>query len=161
MGQMIMSVLGSAWLRVAVVFAVTLVGETVFACPPCPSTLNLEQSLSKADLVIVGERIASDGPEGRAQNIQVKVLKVLKGKLKGRQVAARSWHGMCPYGIIVGDGKYLMILKESSEMPGMYDSVDSGCSVSTLSVKSEKVSVDGKRIPLKEFQRRYKLKVVD
>ena len=148
-----------AWLRTAIAFAVALSGETVFACQPCRSSLNLEQSLNKADLVIIGKRIDFATGDVAPAKIQVKVLKVLKGKLKGEQVAARSWYGMCPYGIIVDDQTYLMVLKKSSEMPGVYESVDSGCSVRILPVKSERILIDGKDISLEELQRRYKLKV--
>jgi len=53
---------------------------------------------------------------------------------------------MCPSGIVVDDRIYVMILKKPLKMQGMYTAVNTGCSVTKLPVKSNKVPVDGKII---------------
>lgn len=141
-----------------VALTIALLNTTIFACQPCESSLNLEQSLSKATLIIVGSRIDYDAEEVQPQNIRVKVLKVLKGKIGEETISIRSWYGMCPYGIIVDDQTYLMILTKSSEMPDMYEPVDYGCSIRTLLLKSDTVTVDGEKMSLEQLQSKYKLR---
>ena len=140
-------------------FSVTLFAITTLACEPCSSNLNLEQSLNKADLVIVGQKfINNDVSEERPTTSRIQVLRVLKGRLSDKQIVVRSWYGMCPYGIIIDDKTYLMILSKSKEMPGAYESIDSGCSVKTLPVKGDNVYVDGVTISLAKIKRKFKLK---
>ena len=140
-----------------ILFTILLMNETALACQPCTSTLNLEQSLKKADLVIVGRRMDHEPNGPPYQTSTVAVFKVLKGTVIREEVLVRGWHGMCPYGIIVNDKTYLMILQVSSEISGAYEAVDSGCSVKTLPVQSGVVSIEGKRLSLEKFKRRYKL----
>jgi hypothetical protein len=90
--------------------------------------------------------------------IKVQVLRVMKGEIEEKPLDVRSWYGMCPYGIIVDDQTYLMILTKSSQTPGMYEPVNSGCSVRTLPVKSDAVTIDGEKLSLEELQSKYRLK---
>jgi hypothetical protein len=147
----------SVWL-LKVVVIIGLLNTTIFACQPCTSSLNLDQSLAKAALVIAGQRLDYDADETQPQSIKVRVLSVMKGKIKEETISVRSWYQMCPYGIIVDNQTYLMILTKSSEMPGMYEPVNSGCSVRTLLVKSDAVTIDGEKMSLEELQSKYKLK---
>jgi len=83
--------------------------------------------------------------------IKVNIIKVLKGEIKEAQIEVKSWYGMCGYGIVVDDQIYVMILRKSLEMPGIYTTVDMGCSVTQLLVKSNKVSVGGKSMSIEDI----------
>ena len=125
--------------------------ETTIACRPCKSTLDLEQSLKKADLVIVGKRIDYDPKEKIPLSIKVKVIKVLKGEIKEAQIEVKSWYGICPYGIVVDNQIYVMILKKPFKMQGVYTTVNMGCSVTELLVKSNKLSIGGKSMSIEDI----------
>lgn len=132
------------------VIAIVVTTEAAIACQPCKSKLDFEQSLKKADLVIVGKRLDYDPEEKMPSSIKVNIIKVLKGKIKETQIQVKSWYGMCPYGIVVDDRVYVMILKKPLKMPGMYTTVNMGCSVTKLLVESNKVSVDGKIVAIED-----------
>jgi len=138
-------------LVLTMVIAIAIMTETVIACQPCKSKLDLEQSLKKADLVIVGKRIDYDPEEKMPSSIKVNIIKVLKGEIKEEQIEVKSWYGMCPYGIVVDNQIYVMILKKPLKMQGMYTTVNTGCSVTKLLVKSKKVSVDGKIMSIEDI----------
>jgi len=131
-------------LVLTMVIAIAIMTETAIAYQPCKSKLDLEQSLKKADLVIVGKRIDYDPEEKMPSSIKVNIIKVLKGEIKKGQIEVKSWYGMCPYGIVVDNRIYVMILKKPLKMQGMYTTVNTGCSVTNLLVKSNKVSIEGK-----------------
>lgn len=150
-----MRTLAMACLKIA--FTVLLSSVGAFACQPCLSTLTLEQSASKAELIIVGERLNFSPNEVRPQSIEVRVVSVLKGKDERKTIRVRSWYQICPYGIIVDDQRYVMFLSKSVEMRGMYEAVEGGCGVKTLPVQNKKVLVEGKRISLAELREKYKL----
>ena len=135
-------------LVLTMVIAIAITTETAIACQPCKSKLDLEQSLKKADLVIVGKRIDYDPEEKMPSGIKVNIIKVLKGEIKKKQIEVKSWYGMCPYGIVVDDRIYVMILRKPLKMQGMHTTVNMGCSVTKLLVKSNKVFVDGKIISI-------------
>jgi hypothetical protein len=138
-------------LVLTMMIAIAITTETAIACQPCKSKLDLEQSLKKADLVIVGKRIDYDPEEKMPSSIKVNIIKVLKGEIKKGQIEVKSWYGMCPYGIVVDDRIHVMILKNPSKMQGMYTAVNTGCSVTKLPVKSNKVSVEGKIMSIAEI----------
>jgi len=133
------------------VIAIAIMTEPAIACQPCKSKLDFEQSLKKADLVIVGKRIDYDPEEKMPSSIKVNIIKVLKGEIKEEQIEVKSWYGMCPYGIVVDNRIYVMILKKPLEMQGVYTTVNTGCSVTKLLVKSNKVSIDGKIMSIEDI----------
>jgi hypothetical protein len=138
-------------LVLTLVIALAVIAETATACQPCKSKLDLEQSLKKADLVIIGKRTDYDPEEKMPSLIKVKIIKVLKGEIKDAQIEVKSWYGMCPYGIVVDNRIYLMILNKPLKMPGVYTTVNTGCSVTKLLVKSNEVSVDGKIMAIEDI----------
>jgi hypothetical protein len=151
-----MRTLAASSLKIA--FAVLLLSAAAFACRPCESTLNLEQSAGKAELIIVGERLDFSPKEVRPQSIKVRVVSTLKGEAGRKKIVVRSWYRrVCPYGIVVDDRRYVMFLAKSVEMPGKYEAVEEGCGVKTLSVRNNEVLVDEKRMSLAEFREKYKL----
>ena len=131
--------------------AIAIMAGTAIACQPCRSKLDLDQSLKQADLVIVGKRIDYDPAEKKPPIIKVDIIKVLKGEIKEAQIEVKSWYGMCPYGIVVDNQVYVMILKKSIETKGVYAAVNGGCSVTKLLVKSNKVSVDGRSMSIEDI----------
>jgi len=140
-------------LMLTMLIAIAIMATSAIACQPCQSKLDFEQSLQQADLVIVGKRIDYDPEEKMPSRIKVKIIKVLKGEIKEAQIEVKSWYGMCGYGIVVDDQIYVMILIKSSEMQGVYTTVNTGCSVTQLLVKSNKVSVDGKNMSIEDISK--------
>ena len=129
-----------------------------FACQPCQSTLTLEESAGKAELIIVGQRPNFSPNEVRPESIRVRVVSILKGKPQKRVIVVRSWYRrVCPYGIVVDDQRYVMFLTKSVEMPGKYEAVEEGCGVKTLAVRNNGVLVDEKKMSLAELREKYKL----
>jgi hypothetical protein len=131
---------------------------TAIACQPCRSKLDLEQSLKQADLVIVGKRIDYDPAEKKPPTIKVNIIRVLKGEVKEARIEVKSWYGMCPYGIVVDDQVYVMLLKKPFKMQGAYTAVNGGCSVTKLLVKSNRVSVDGRRLSIEDISKMISMK---
>ena len=140
-------------LMLTMLIAVAIMAGTAIACQPCRSKLDLEQSLKQADLVIVGKRIDYDPAEKKPPIIKVNVIRVLKGEIKEAQIEVKSWYGMCPYGIVVDDQIYVMLLKKPLKLQGAHTAVNGGCSVTKLLVKSNKVSVDGRIMSLEDIER--------
>ena len=138
-------------LMLNVLIAAAIMAGTAIACQPCRSKLDLEQSLKKADLVIVGKRIDYDPAEKKPPIIKVEIIKVLKGEIKEAQIEVKSWYGMCPYGIVVDDQVYVMILKKPFKIEGAYTTINGGCSVTKLLVKSNRVSVDGRSMSIEDI----------
>jgi hypothetical protein len=133
----------------------------VFACQPCASTLNLEQSIAKSDLIIVGQKVA-DGPRsdfgegyGGSDWIEVRVIETLKGSAPSVKIKINSWDAMCAYGIIVNDDRnYLMLLQKRENF---YDAVDYGCAEKSYLVENSQVDLNGQKISLENFISKYGL----
>jgi hypothetical protein len=63
-------------LKVALTVLLSSIGA--FACQPCQSTLTLEQSAAKAELIIVGQRPKFSRNEVRPESIKVRVVSILR-----------------------------------------------------------------------------------
>jgi hypothetical protein len=169
--------------------AVAALGAAVFvalaplaalACEPCGSRLDLPRSLEKAELVVVARRPAEPKqPEGPANGPACDVLSVegvLKGEFKGEKLRVRSWYGMCPYGIILSEGTYVVLLSKAPEhaydvsypddecakalkrKPELYVAVEQGCAVKALAVREGSVEAEGLKMTLEEFRDKYGLR---
>lgn len=139
------------FLMLNMLIAIAIMARAAIACQPCKSKLDLEQSLKQADIVIVGKRIDYNPEEKMPSNIKVNIIKVLKGKIKEAQIVVKSWYGMCPYGIVVDNQIYVMILKKPLKMQGVFTTVNMGCSVTKLLVKSNKVSIGSKSMSIEDI----------
>lgn len=149
----------------AIIFSF-LVSSPAFACQPCAKTLNLEETIKKADLIIVGQKVA-DGPRsdfgegyGGSDWIEVKIIETLKDSAPSAKIKVNSWDTMCPYGIIVNDSRnYLMLLQKriSSEESYQYDAVDFGCAETSYLVENNQINFNGQEIYLKAFASKYGL----
>ena len=162
---------------------VVLACARVHACEPCGSTLDLPASLRRAEVVAVVKRVDASGGGGaardEAQCDELSVERVLKGEFEGERLTVRRWYGMCPYGVILGRGTYVVILVKGSEgdygmarvsagcevAPGgragkaeLYVPVEQGCAVKSLRVESGSVEAEGVRLTLEEFADRYGLR---
>ena len=126
-----------------IIFSFLFATSIVYACEPCPSTLNFEETVEKSDLIIIGQRTdfspneqdSFEGPE----SINVKIIEILKGETNQNQIKVNSWDGMCGYGIVVDDKEYVMLLQEKDNI---YDAVDFGCSIKTFPVLTDTVLKD-------------------
>jgi hypothetical protein len=133
--------------------AAALVGllgaAAVRACEPCAELLDLDETAQQADLVVIGEQVNSGPSTGSGPDwIVVRVDEVLKGDPPGERIRVNGWDGMCPYGIVVEPGIYVMFLADEGEM---YAAVNYGCAVKTLPVTGENVEVDEQSMPLDEL----------
>lgn len=181
---------GRPFIALGAAALVALAGAGAYACQPCESTLDLRRTLEKADLVVVAGRAKlpkePDGPGGGSACHELEVEAVLKGEFKGEKLTVRRWYGMCPYGIFVNEGTYVVILGKASASD--YDSttyddgecreslgvkahvakapegksllfvpVEHGCAVKTLRVESGSVEAEGVRMTLEEFRGKYGL----
>jgi hypothetical protein len=129
------------------------------ACEPCAQMLDLKGTIAQAQLVIVGQRVDFNSSEkGRwakqqgPETVQIKVLQTWKGSPSGTIIRARSWYGMCPYGVVMDDQSYVLFLVKEE---GDYTSVNSGCSIKSLPFAKDAVTIDGDPIPLAEFKKSY------
>src|SRR5687768_13249385 len=151
----------------------------VHACEPCGSTLDLRRSLERAEVVAVVKRPERprqpEEPSNGPACDELLVERVLKGKVEGERLAVRSWYGMCPYGIILGEGTYVVILAGASSSDydaaeasvgcdvsrerksGLYAPVEHGCAVRSLRVEAGAVEAEGVKLTLDEFRDKYGL----
>ncbi len=135
--------------------------QSAWGCEPCSGTLNLVETVDKADLIIVGQKIAdgtkteSNSPDYTGADwIEVQVIEVLKGDPPGQQqLKVKSWEDVCPYGIVVDDRVYVMFLEKKDDAAGeyQYDAVNSGCALKTLLLEDDKVNVAGQALALGDF----------
>lgn len=126
------------------------------ACQPCAATLDMDDSIMQADVVIAGRRLDYDPQEqamrpGGPDTVTVSILRVFKGSVAEPTILVNSWDGMCPYGIVVDDQPYVMILKRRENL---YDPVNLGCAVITLRVVGDIVEIAGEWMSLDEFGER-------
>ena len=136
-----------------IIFSFLFAVSIVYACEPCPSTLNFEETVEKSDLIIIGQRTdfssnEQDSFETLPDSINVKIIEILKGNTNQNQITVNSWDGMCGYGIVVDNKEYVILLQERDNM---YDAVDFGCSVKTFSVDNGLVDFNGDKISIDEF----------
>ncbi|MFH1586576.1 MAG: hypothetical protein ABID38_01825 [Candidatus Diapherotrites archaeon] len=161
---------------IAVFFLLIFVlAQIVIACQPCSSHLNLEEAINSSDLIILGQRADYNAEEyfdwGGPENINVEIINFLKGHIQGKQITVNSWDGMCPYGIIVDDGTYIMLLElEDHEFPYddpnfpfydpyQYDAVNSGCAPNQFLVDGEIVALYDENISFDDFYERTGLEI--
>jgi len=127
--------------------------SSVYACEPCLETLNLDETVGRADLIIVGQKIKDgppSGPEGDVIDygpdwIEVKILEILKGETSEEIIKVNSWSAMCSYGIVIDDRDYVMFLeyrsvKESSPLLDedyTYNAVNYGCAEKTILIDDD------------------------
>jgi hypothetical protein len=151
-----MSLWGCGW-HVAVALAALVGLQAAWACEPCMKTLDLDESVERADLIIVGRRTdyfsrEAEGPFGGPDTVRVKVLRVLKGPADVDEITVNSWDGMCDYGIVVDDREYVMLLEEQGPI---YIAVLDGCGVKALLVERGGVELDAKHVSLDELAARF------
>ena len=132
---------------------------TARACEPClaEKSLNWEQSIKEASLIVVGSRadaMAQAREADQPPQIKVQVKRVLRGSVKQNQITVHSWSGMCPYGVVLEDkAEYVLLLRGDGEI---YNAVDR-CSVKAMRVagsREEGVTLDPyqkKELPLAQL----------
>lgn len=174
--------LRSAAAALGAALLVALCPAAALACEPCGSRLDLPRSLEKAGLVAVVRRPEGARPlDDRDNNPpcdELLVERVLKGEFGGERLWVRSFYGMCPYGIILGAGRYVVLLaKPSAEEhdfqagnvegeckaaldkgEGFYAAVGMGCAVKALAVEGGSVEAEGVKMTLEEFRDKYGLR---
>jgi len=158
-----------------IILSFLIATSVVYACQPCRSTLNFEETVEKSDLIIIGQRTdfspnEQDSYETLPDNINVKIIKILKGDTNQNQITVNSWDGMCQYGIVVDDKKYVMLLQKRDPIyvdwgpvdyddvvdydPVGYNTVDYDavdCAADTFLVDNDLVDFYGDKISIDEF----------
>jgi hypothetical protein len=134
-----------------------------FACQPCRAKLNFKDTVQRADLIIIGKKIASEGrmlkigqdkfyPEGG----RIKISRVLKGQTGKSTINVRCLSGMCGYGICLNDDKPYVIFLSAAKSDGSgfdYTSVNSGCAVRYYKVAGDSVVMDGVSVPVSQLEK--------
>ena len=136
---------------------------TAFACEPCSKILTLEETVEKAQFIIIGQKIGeADKPSKESIDgppwIEVKINSILKGDIDTNKIKAASWYGMCRYGFAnVGYDRLYVMFLERAEGGTLYDAVDWGCSVKKLWVENNTVTYNGEKVSIDEFAERFNL----
>jgi hypothetical protein len=153
---------------IAAIFSFFFVSPPAFACEPCSNSLSFDETLSKADLIIIGQKVA-EGPRsdfgegyGGSDWIEVKVIEILKGSIPNKEIKINSWDAMCPYGIVVDDNRNYLMLLQKKATPGedyQYDSVDSGCAERSYLVENNQIDLDGQKTSLEDLASKYGLQI--
>lgn len=144
-------------------FALTLLflAVNVNAHQPCAGTSKLEQTISKADFVILGQEIGELKGDGlfSPKAIKVRVVQNLKGNTEKNEILIRTMYGMCPYGINLPDNKtYMIFLTKLDPMADEFNSVRFGCSVGYLLTEDENVLLrNGEEMSFTDFKNKYNL----
>lgn len=132
------------------------------ACEPCKEVLDFENTVERADLIIVGRKI-ENGPNTfpykhlrrytRPDWIKVKVVRTLKGVPSSKWILVNSWDGKCKYGLVLDDELYVMFLRQRSVsgQDYQYDAVNYGCSVKNYLVENGSVDFQGIKISMNSF----------
>lgn len=144
------------------VFSIAACISPADACEPCVKNLSIEETIAKSDLIIVGERVEegplSGGEEPHGPDwIKVNISRILKGTEENNPVVVNSWDAMCDYGLVIGQGEYLMFLtrRGSPEEPYQYDAVDFGCGVKSFPLIDGAMIVNEEALSLDDFIVRY------
>lgn len=123
------------------------------ACTPCRQVLSFEETSAAADLIIIGESldasVADRNQMGGPDTIRVKVVQPLVGSAEHEVITVNAWDGMCPYGFSINREPYVMFLSRKS---GFYDSLNSGCSLKTLTVRENRILIDNRKVTVEEFR---------
>lgn len=134
-----------------------------FACQPCRAKLNFEDTVKRADLIIMGKKIGDKGKMARVgrdkfhhEGSKIKIFRVFKGQTNKDTIDVRCLYGMCGYGICVEDNKLYVIFLSNPKSNGDgydYASVNSGCAVKYYEVMGNSVVMDGVSVPVSQFEK--------
>lgn len=122
-----------------------------YACQPCETTLGIEQTIAKADLIIEARKVSSS-KKSNPEFITLKIKSIIKGDYTKKRIIVRSYHGMCSYGIVIDKKNYLVFLQLTT---GGWDAIDNGCSVKTLPVINGLIQYKDMLISPNEFKSNY------
>lgn len=147
-----------AHLLIGIVAVVIVRPQLLWACEPCRETFDFQQTVQHSDAIIIGQKI-EEGPQTEPRFpsspdwIKVKVLRGLRGGVIDPEIKVNSWDGMCPYGIVVDDKTYVMLLKAKADSPEgyQYDAVNYGCGVKTYLLENDQIAFEGRKISLADF----------
>jgi hypothetical protein len=136
-----------------------LISPDIDACEPCFKTLSLEETIQQADLIIVGEKTANGPSVGMdhypdaSDWIEIRIFDILKGQEEEEYIRVNSWNGMCGYGIVIAEGKYVIFLEQRKDDREVYqyDAVNNGCSIKIYPMEGEIVVLEDERISVEEF----------
>jgi hypothetical protein len=141
--------LGTLFIFAALIFS----SGAAWACEACQSPWDFDKSAEAASLVIVGQKVGQQR-ESLPEWSDVRVQKTLKGTVPKQVIRVRSWYGMCSYGIVVDDKSYVMLLVEPTAQNPYYNAVNYGCSVKTLPVEGDSVSINRETVSLEKLTAR-------
>jgi hypothetical protein len=139
------------------------ISGSCFACQPCRTKLNFKDTVKRADLIIIGKKIADQGrklrgfrEKGITEGKKIKIFRVLKGITNKDIINVRCLYGMCGYGICINDDKLYMIFLSAPKSDGNgynYTSVNSGCAVKYYEVVGNSIVLNGVSVPMSQFEK--------
>ncbi|MGD8821561.1 MAG: hypothetical protein PVG63_00535 [Anaerolineales bacterium] len=132
------------------IFGLLMLTDAARACEPCVEILDLEQTTTAADVIVIG-RLVREGPStGFGPDwLEIEILEVWKGELEQARIQVNSWDGMCAYGVILFDHEpHLIFLEKQGDI---YDTVENGCAVRSILIEGNQIITDDGPVPLDEF----------
>jgi len=124
------------------------------ACEPCSKMLSIEALVAKSEVIVSGERTDTEPLENKPSTITFKASHVHRGDFPDYPVKLAAFSGMCPYGVVVKPGSYVLFLKKEG---GVWKTVET-CSPRSLRRISGRVKLKGHLIDDQRFEqwlRRY------
>jgi hypothetical protein len=141
----------------------TCIPASSSACQPCRAKLNFKDTVKRADLIIMGKKIADKGRTVRVgrdkfhpEGSKIKIFRVLKGQTNKDAINVRCLYGMCGYGICVENDKPYVIFLSAPKSDGNeydYASVNSGCAVRYYEVVGNNIVIDGVSVSMSHFEK--------
>jgi len=125
------------------------------ACEPCHMP-TLPEAWIQADLVVIARRAQVAGgaiscpiEDAKRNQTEIRIEKVLKGKLDTRRLRVPACYGMCDYGLILEDAQPRMIFLQKEAAQGTYRTL-SLCKAPEPLVRDGRVEVGGKWRPIEK-----------
>jgi len=123
------------------------------ACQPCQKFISFEETVSRAQLVVIGTAVKEAVHENEGKDDDFMVLRVdgvLKGTPVSGDIRVQSWSGMCPYGLFMENGTQAVVYL--SPAGDAWQTVGSGCAEPASEVKDGQVHTTKGAVALDAFR---------
>lgn len=137
--------------------ALSVLGAGVaLACQPCQNYVSFEDTVARAQLVVIGTAMKEAVHEYDGENDDFMVLRVdgvLKGEKVSGDIRVQSWSGMCPYGLFMKNGTQAVVYL--SPMDDAWQIVGNGCAEPASPVEDGQVRTTKGVVALDAFRAAY------
>jgi hypothetical protein len=137
----------AGWVAIALSFGT----GAAIACQPCRSFISLEETIERADLIVVATGL-TEAQQFESENSVVRVDSVLKGEAAA-EISVQTWYGMCSYGLFLRkDQQAVVYLKKDGDR---YRTVSDGCAERAGAVSGDSVTTSKGVMTLEAFKAGY------